>query len=193
MKLGFLKAALTAGVLLGCGQDTPDGNNDSDTAKGPVSGDTADDGPRFEADSVEALYYDGDNPVWVLIAKADDTWLYVENYPSFGGASGPETRTLDETETNYGTCGVCVLLKTGCQPHGDHAHCAATFMPEPGGSVTFDELGFGAGESWAGSLTSMTFVEVTMNSETFETTPVDGGDTVAFDGYDFRVTLEAGE
>lgn len=186
-------ALLAAGALFGCGQDTPAGTEGSDTGEGASSVDTASSGPRFEADSVEALYYDGENPVWVLVAKADDTWLYVENYPLFGGASGPETRTLNETETNYGTCGVCVLLKTGCQPHGDHAHCSATFMPQPGGTVSFDELGFGEGESWAGSLSAMTFVEVSMDSDTFETTPIDGGDTVDFDGYDFQVTLEAGE
>ena len=186
-------AVLAGLILLGCGQGDPETQTGTDTGEGVAAEDTASTGPRFEADSVEAFYYDGNNPAWVLIAKSGDTWIYVENYSGYGGASGAEIRTLKKKDTNYGTCGVCVLLKTGCQPHGDHAHCAATFMPESGGSVTFDELGYGAGESWVGSLSSMAFVEVSMNSETFDTTPVEGGETLAFGGYDFSVTLEAGE
>ena len=193
MKTHFSSAALAVAVLIGCGESSPEDSNSADTGEGATAVDTASEGPKFEADEVEALYYDGQNPAWVLIAKADDTWLYVENYPGFGGASGPETRKLKKKDTNYGTCGVCVLLKTGCQPHGNHSHCAATFMPETGGSVTFDELGSAPGEIWSGSLSAMTFVEVSMDSETFETTPIEGGETVEFDGYDFQVTLEAGE
>ena len=59
--------------------------------------------------------------------------------------------------------------------------------------MTFDDLGTAAGETWSGSLSAMTFVEVSMDSETFETTPIEGGETVEFDGYEFQVTLEAGE
>ena len=186
-------AVLAGLIFLGCGQDFSGTQTDTGTGEGVTAEDTASTGPRFEADSVEALYYDGNDPVWVLIAKSGETWLYVENYSGYGGATGPETRTLKKKDTNYGTCGVCVLLKTGCQPHGDHAHCAATFMPESGGSVTFDELGYGKGESWTGSLTAMTFVEVSMDSETFETTPIEGGETVDFYGYDFDVALKAGQ
>ena len=149
------------------------------------------DGAPFTPDSVEAYYYPEDDPVWVLTAKEGETWLYIENYPRFGGATGAETRTLGSTEVNYATCGVCVLLKTGCQPHGDHEHCSATYMPEPGSWVTFDEPGSGVGGNWSGTLSPVRFVEVSMNSENFETTPVAGGSQIELDTWSFDAVLTA--
>ena len=96
------------------------------------------DGDPFEADSVEGFFFPGDDPYWALTAKQGTTWLAIENYPRFGGAEGPETRTLTASEVNYASCGVCVVLKTDCSAHGDHDHCGATYMPEPGSRVTFD-------------------------------------------------------
>ena len=149
------------------------------------------DGAPFVPNSVEAIFYPESDPVWVLTAKEGETWLYIENYPSFGGATGAETRTLGSTEVNYATCGVCVLLKTGCQPHGDHEHCSATYMPEPGSWVTFDELGSGVGGNWSGTLSPVRFIEVSMNSDTFETTPVEGGNQIELDAWSFEVVLTA--
>ena len=150
------------------------------------------DGDPFEPDSVEGVYFPEEDPVWVLTAKEGSTWLYIENYPRFGGATDAETRTLGSVEVNYATCGVCVLLKTGCSPHGDHAHCSTTYMPEAGSSVTFDELGSGEGSTWSGSISPIRFVEVSVNSSTFETTPVEGGDQIELDTWAFDVTLEEG-
>ncbi len=150
------------------------------------------DGAPFEPDAVEAFYYpEGGDPVWLLTAKEGETWLYIENYPSFGGATGAETRTLGSTEVNYATCGVCVLLKTGCQPHGDHEHCSATYMPEPGSWLTIDELGSGVGGEWSGTLSPIRFVEVSIASNTYETTPVEGGDQIELDAWSFEVVLGA--
>ena len=149
-------------------------------------------GTAFEPDSVEALFYEGENPVWVLTAKDDETWLYIENYPSFDGATNAETRTLDDTDVNYATCGVCVLLKTGCQQHGDHGHCARTYMPEVGSRVTFDELGDEVGSNWSGSTSPMRFVEVSIDSATYETTPLSDGDTIDLSSWTFEAVLEEG-
>ena len=179
-------------LLLACAQDGPAEESGMDTSEQTTATDTAGDEARFEADSVEALFYAGDDPVWVLTAKAGETWLYVENYPSFGGASESETRTLDDTEVSYATCGVCVLLKTGCQQHGDHGHCETTYMPEIGASVTFDELGDEVGSSWTGSLSPIRFIEVSIDSASYETTPVTDGDTIDLDAWDFDVVLEEG-
>jgi hypothetical protein len=148
-------------------------------------------GDAFAPDEVVGEHIAGNDPIWLLTAKDGRTWLKIENHPSFGGASGPETRTLDETEVDYATCGVCVLLQTDCEPHGDHAHCETTFMPEVGGEVRFDALGAGAGESWAGALSGITFVEVEIGSD-YSTTPVQGGDTFTLDAWTFDVVLEAG-
>lgn len=150
------------------------------------------DGDPFEPDSVEAIYVPGEDPVWILTAMEGSTWLSIENYPKFGGATGAETRTLGSVEVNYATCGVCVILKTGCSPHGDHAHCSTNYMPEPGSSVTFDELGSGEGGTWSGTISPIRFVEVSFNSSTYETTPIEGGDVIELDTWSFDVTLEEG-
>ena len=166
-------------------------NGDSDAEDTGEYGSLADiDGVPFEPDSIEAFYYPEDGPVWMLTAKEGDTWLYIENYPRFGGASDAETRTLGTVEVNYATCGVCVLLKTGCAPHGDHAHCAATYMPEPGSRITFDELDSAVGGTWSGSLSPIRFVEVSMDSSSLETTPIEGGDQIELDTWSFDVTLQ---
>jgi hypothetical protein len=159
----------------------------------PEEEDTDTDGSSdvFTPDDISAVLMTGDDPVWLLDAKDGQTWLSVENYPSFGGANGPETRTLDATEVDYATCGVCVLLKTGCEPHGDHAHCETTLMPEVGGQVTIDALGAAAGDSWAGSRSGIRFVEVEIDGSTYATTPVEGGATFTLDAWSFDVVLEA--
>ena len=148
------------------------------------------DGSPFDPDTLEGTFFDEEDPVWVLIAKDGSNWVHIENYAGFGGASGAETRTLDATEVNYATCGVCVMLKTGCSPHGDHAHCSTTYMPEAGSRITFDELGDGVGSGWAGSVSPIRFVEVSMNSSTFETTPIEGGDQIELDAWDFDIVLQ---
>ena len=205
---------LLAGLMTACGPDKDDQSEDGNTAgknseHGNANDDDLDndgmdtgnqdtgpisdiDGVPFEPDSVESFLFDGDDPVWVLTAKEGETWLYIENYPSFGGADGPESRALEGIELSYATCGVCVLLKTGCQPHGDHSHCEATFMPEAGSSVTFDELGEDVGSSWAGSLAPIRFVEVSINSSTYETTPVPDGEEIELDTWTFDVVLQEG-
>ena len=149
------------------------------------------DGDAFEPDSIDAFFYPGDDPVWMLTAKEGSTWIYLENYPRFGGATGAETRTLGSNEVDYATCGVCVLLKTDCSAHGDHAHCGATYMPVPGSYVTFDILDSEEGGTWAGTLSPIRFVEVSMDSSTYATTPIEGGDQIEIDTWSFDVILEA--
>lgn len=160
---------------------------------GGDTGDTSEDTEDtvFDAASAEATLYDDGKGglVWILTAKDGTTTLSIENYPDYGGATGPETRTIDATEADYATCGVCVLLQTGCKDHGDHQHCDITYMPEPGGTVTFDTLGDTAGASWAGALADLHLVEVTIDSSTYETTPVDGGDERDIESWSFDTTL----
>ena len=206
MRVNFILLSAALGVA--CAQEDkessppeyePPGKSALDTDGDYSTEDTGDydavediDGVPFEPDSVEAFFYPEDDPVWVLTAKEGSTWLYIENYPRFGGATGAETRTLGSVEVNYATCGVCVLLKTGCSVHGDHAHCGATYMPEPGSRITFDELGSGAGSAWSGNLSPIRFVEVSMDSSTYDTTPVEGGDQIEIDTWSFDVDLQEG-
>ncbi len=205
---------LLAGLMTACGSEKDDQSQDSDQAGKNAEHGNADDGDGnhddmdtgnqdtgaasdidgapFEPDSIESFFYAGEEPVWVLTAKEGETWLYIENYPSFGGADGPETRALDDIELSYATCGVCVLLKTGCQPHGDHSHCETTFMPEAGSSLTFDELESEVGGDWSGSLSPIRFIEVSIDGSTYETTPVSGGEQIELDTWSFEVVLQEG-
>lgn len=150
------------------------------------------DATAFSPDSVEATLYNRDDgsSYWVLLAKDGKTWLSIENYPDYGGATGPESRTISEADADYATCGVCVLLRTECESHGDHAHCGSSFMPEPGGEISFDAFGEADGELWSGSLTDVRLVEVEINAQTFETTPVTGGETILLDDWSFEATLQ---
>ena len=160
--------------------DGDDNDGDGDDTGEPTS--------SFQPDSVEAVLYT-EGSVSVLTAKEGETWLSIENYPSFGGASGPETRGIDATEANYATCGICVMVQTGCEPHGDHAHCSTTFMAAEG-EVTFDELGSAAGDDWTGAVAGMTFIEVEINSS-YESIPVEGGESITLDYWGFDAVLTA--
>ena len=148
------------------------------------------DGDPFVPDVVEGVFYDNESPLWVLTAKEGGTWLTIENYPSFGGSEAPETRVLDANEVSYATCGICVVLQTGCTAHGDHGHCSKTYMPEAGSRITFDTLGEGGGTRWSGSTTPIRFVEVTMSGN--NSTPVVGGDQIELDTWSFDVILSEG-
>ena len=170
----------------------PSAEQDIDDGPGGSGGnDTGAAGSNFHPDSVVGVLYDGARPYQVLTAKEGRTWLSIENYPSLGGAAGPETRSVGSAESNYATCGVCVMLQFGCQVHGDHSHCNTTLMPEVGGEISFDALGSDAGDAWSGSLSGVRFVEVTINGRTDETTPVADGETFDLGTWSFDVTLEA--
>jgi len=154
--------------------------------------DTAPMGDPFDPTSTEASLHelsDG-SQAWLLLAKDGKTWLSIENYEAYGGATGPETRSIDAVDTSYATCGMCLLLQTGCEPHGDHAHCEVTYMPEPGGVVVTDALGGAAGETWSGSLEAVRFVEVTIGFNN-NTTVVKGGDSFYLADWAFSTVLAA--
>ena len=156
----------------------------------PEDGDSSGSGDEFAPSEVSGTILPDEGPVWLLNAQDGSTWLSIENYAAYGGASGPETRSIDATEVDYATCGVCVRLQLGCEPHGDHAHCETTLMPAVGGAVTFDALGEGAGEAWTGSLSDIRFIEVEIDSSTYATTPVEDGATFTLDAWSFDVVLD---
>ena len=152
---------------------------------------TGGEGTDFDPGSVVGVFYNGASPYQVLTAKHGRTWLSIENYPGHGGAEGAESRSIGTAEANYATCGVCMLVQTGCQQHGDHAHCDATFMPEVGGEIAFDALGGAVGEAWSGVLSNVQFVEVTINPRSYETTPVSDGERFDLGTWGFDVLLES--
>lgn len=128
--------------------------------------------------------------LWNLQGVDDGIIINVEMYEQFGARTTPGEVELEGDELNYATCGTCVLMRTGCEAHGDHFHCDHTFMAT-GGHVDLEAIGTAEGETLAGALHDIGFQEVTIDSETYQSTPVADGETYELDAWDFDVTLEA--
>lgn len=189
---------------LGCGEDAalPQGEfQDS----GPMVGDAGpvevDAGPalsmgtpwNFEGEELRAQTQltDG-NRAWVLRATDGRSQLSIELYEAYGSATEAGTVALTETEGNYATCGTCIVLQTGCEAHGSHFHCDATFMPRAEGNLRIDALGAGPGERLAGELQQVVFREVTI-AEDYTTSPVSEGELLELNSWSFDAVLEAPE
>lgn len=130
--------------------------------------------------------------IWLLEASGDQAMLSFENYESFGGPTSPGTFPITSTETNYMTCGSCLILRTGCVAHGDHVDCDHTFMPRAQGDVRLDAIGTQVGERLAGELVSLVFQEVSIDQD-FQTLPVMGGEVLHLADWRFDVLLQGGE
>ena len=126
--------------------------------------------------------------IWLLEAIDEDVQLNIEIYESYGGISSPGSIIIDDVEMNYATCGTCVLLKTGCEAHGDHFHCARTFMPSEG-EVRIDATGTSAGDAFTGELIGITFQEVTIDQD-YQTEPVVDGIELKLSSWSFDTLLD---
>ncbi len=111
--------------------------------------------------------------------------LQFEIYPGeqFGGATS--AGTYDLTGTNYATCGNCVLVRTQCS---QASGCDKTFYADTGSLVISE---WAEGGKFSGRLDGVTLKEVTIDSNTFQSTPVVGGQTWCLDGYTFDVDVAA--
>lgn len=133
---------------------------------------------------------DDGTQVWLLDAADGDTVLGLEIYEAFGGPTSPGVVDITDAETDYATCGTCVVLQTGCVAHDDHVHCEHTFMPRADGRVHLDAIGTNAGEQLTGQLLGLVFQEVTIG-EGFQTEPVADGMVLHLDAWAFDIQLEA--
>jgi hypothetical protein len=131
-----------------------------------------------------------DKQVWVIEA-VEDTWLLqVELYESFGGPTSTGTVSITENETNYATCGTCLLLQTGCEAHGDHFHCNGTWMPIAQGELHLDVLDAEVGGRIEGDTHDIVFQEVVID-EDLNTLPVPDGRRMALEDLQFALTLDS--
>jgi len=127
--------------------------------------------------------------IWILDAIEDDVQLRLEIYESYGGISSPGSITIDDVETNYATCGTCLLLKTGCIEHGDHYDCSRTFMPIAGGEVDIENIGTNASDELTGQLLGVIFQEVTIGQD-YQTQSVVDGEEIHLAPWSFDTLLE---
>lgn len=95
--------------------------------------------------------------------------VLVQIYNDYDGPTEPGTYSLDGI--NFADCGLCLLAFSDCE--GDS--CAKTFYAEKG-SVEITSLD-GIGGQFAATLNNVVFDEVTINGDTFVSTPVPGGET----------------
>ena len=143
--------------------------------------------------------YSGDASDWVYQAQLD--WgdgahiLNVELFGDFGTITTGTTDLSAGDQANYSTCAYCVLLiqcgNTDCsQSEND------VFFYPTGGDLTLDSLPATTDASdLMGSLTGVNWVEVTIDPDSYESTPVDGGMCVDLDppteSYSIDVPVEA--
>lgn len=102
---------------------------------------------------------------------------------SFGGATAPGTYALEGT--NYEDCGNCILVRMGC----DGTTCAKTFYADTGSLIITE---WAVGGSFKGSLVGVTAKEVTIDTDTYVSTPVVDGETWCLDGQTFEAPIPDG-
>lgn len=133
---------------------------------------------------------DGGARFWILEAAAGQYVLSLQIYEDFGGPTAPGEFPITETETDYASCGTCLVLRDGCEAHGDHYHCDKTFMPEIGGSMTLTALGTRDGAPMSGTLEGLTFREVDIANNNNATTPVPSGARLSLSPWTFTSTVD---
>jgi len=107
--------------------------------------------------------------------------LGVETWPDFGGPSAPGSYTFNDT--NYDSCGLCGIVMTGCT----ETACEKSFLITSG-SITITELG-AVGGNFAATVSNLSGIEVTIDSTTFTSTPVPGGETWCADAATLSATV----
>ena len=117
---------------------------------------------------------------YVALNTADTPYdaLRVQIYNDWGGPTEPGTYSLDGI--NYADCGLCLLVYSGCTAGGP---CAKTFYAEAG-SVEITAIG-GVGSQFTAVLHDVVFDEVTIDPQSYVSTPVDGGETWCIDDFTY--------
>jgi hypothetical protein len=90
--------------------------------------------------------------------------IYVELWDGFGAfAAGPArtgTFTISGDETDYDTCGVCVLVLANYANN-----TAAKMLAATSGTVTVTSIGTAAGQTTAVTLTNISFTEIALQAD----------------------------
>ena len=127
--------------------------------------------------------------VWIFEAMDGDKMLRLEFYAAYGAPTAPGVAEITDAETDYSTCGTCIMLRTGCVEHGDHYDCTKNFMPRAQGQIQMTAIGGTAGDQFAGELKDIVLQQVSI-AQDYTTTPVAGGEELNIDSWTFDVSLE---
>jgi len=121
----------------------------------------------------------------VTTTKEPYTALSFEFYGGeFGGATSPGTYDLNGS--NYETCGNCVVVRTGCSAAA--GGCEKTYYADAG-ELVIDR--WEVGGKFEGHLQDVVLKEVTIDPETYHSTPVAGGGEWCLDEYVFSADVAA--
>lgn len=107
--------------------------------------------------------------------------IEIYNFGSYDGAVDVGTYPL--AGTNYADCANCVVVRADCQG----STCSKRFYADEGDLVITEWEH--AGGRFAGWLDGVKAREVTINSSTYESTPVAGGETWCLDEVTFDATI----
>jgi len=102
--------------------------------------------------------------------------LSIELYASGSYTGATTTGTYTLAGHDYASCSNCVLVRAGCTESG----CAKTFFADVGDLVITQWDA--AGGRFKANLVGVTAKEVTIDPDTFASTPVAGGETWCLDG-----------
>ncbi|MBT6433940.1 MAG: hypothetical protein HOK28_12645 [Deltaproteobacteria bacterium] len=155
------------------GNDNTDSNNNSDCDRTGFS--TASHQASY---ATNAFQYEAQNS----LGSPRDLLMLSSFQGNFNGPTEPGTYSVEGS--NYADCGLCLLALTGCTEGGT---CEKYFYADVG-SVTITEFGQN-GETFAGELNSVVFKEVTIDPDTYVSTPVAGGETWCMNGHSFSLTV----
>ena len=128
-----------------------------------------------------------DKPYFVYEARTSESSpfdvLVLESYQwaPYNGPSAPGT--FDLAGSNYEDCGLCVLVYAECQG----SSCQKVFFADEG-TVEITSMG-GAGSNFVGVFHDVKLKEVSIDPNTYKSTPVPNGQTWCMGGYSFSETI----
>jgi hypothetical protein len=131
---------------------------------------------------------DPNHPLFVYQARNsasstfDEIQLFSFQAEPYYGPSGPGTYSLDGN--NYEDCALCILLVMECD--GDYA-CEKVFFADEG-SLDIEAMG-GGNNPFRATLNGAVFREVSIDPNTYRSTPVSGGDSWCLDNFDIDLTI----
>ena len=123
---------------------------------------------------------DKSKPLFVYQAREQDTVPFTEfqiasfQGKPYNGPSKPGTYNLDGS--NYSDCALCILIVKGC----NESYSCNTIYFADAGELQISQMNSN-GAAFLAELTNAVFREVRLDPETYESTPIQGGETWCID------------
>ncbi len=133
--------------------------------------------------------FDG-GAAWGYESKDSDAVLVIEAHAGAGGPMSAGRHTIGPDDVSYATCGLCVILETGCKERRGRRQCAKAFMPVEGGAVSLSRIELEEGGVVAGALDDLVLREVQIGSDG-STQPVPDGETLCVSAHTFTAIMTA--